>query len=184
MRIALLAAAVLLGAASSSAAIPVCSQPASDGALPVLSDCLHLARASVGIVPCAACVCDADGSGATTISDALHCMRFSVGDDVELDCPECKGSTTTTTLPGCASCNDVMTGDREYADLCSLSKSIYDDMKSCPYQSCYCACGCPPGYVCPAVCRPDCCPAGTGAVRECFNCLANCQYLIEMCREY
>ena len=53
------------------------------------SDALFVLRAAVGSESCAQCVCDADGSGATSATDALIVLRRAVGQPAELSCPPC-----------------------------------------------------------------------------------------------
>ncbi len=93
--ISLIAAAAVLPTAARAAG---CARPVSTGSNPTASDCLFILRVSVGIGDCpvADCLCDADGSGATTATDALVCLRRAVGDtSIAL---VCCGSSTTTTL--------------------------------------------------------------------------------------
>jgi hypothetical protein len=140
--ILVLLAAVLLGSVHQAEAAEFCSQPVSESTDPSLRDCIHVARSSIGLEDCAKCLCDVDGSGDILLTDALVCLRHVVGNDVVLACPECASSTTTsTTIPGCASCNDVLTETRDYEDLCPLAKHLYDDMKNCPLAQCVCECG-------------------------------------------
>jgi hypothetical protein len=181
--ILVLLAAVLLGSVHQAEAAEFCSQPVSESTDPSLRDCIHVARSSIGLEDCAKCLCDVDGSGDILLTDALVCLRHVVGNDVVLACPDCSASTTTsTTIPGCASCNDVLTGVRDYDDLCPLAKFIYDDMRDCPLESCRCACGCPPGYACAAVCLPGCC-GGSYGTAECTQCLVGCLETVRNCRE-
>jgi hypothetical protein len=65
-----------------------CSQPVSNGAKPVASDCLFILRTAVGSQTCnPACICDVNGSGGkATASDALACLKTSVGGNGLLDC--------------------------------------------------------------------------------------------------
>jgi hypothetical protein len=74
-----------------------CAQPASNGAVPSVSDCLFILRTAVGITTCdPACICAPKGTLPTSASDALLCLRKAVGQDVTLNCP-CDGGTTSTT---------------------------------------------------------------------------------------
>jgi hypothetical protein len=112
-----------------------CAQPVSETGGPTIRDCVSIARSSISNLPCRACVCDANGSGDVRITDALRCLWFVVGGEVSLDCPPCD-DTSTTTLPQCASCNDVLTGLAPVEDLCESSQVIYDAMKACPCDAC------------------------------------------------
>lgn len=178
-----LAVSCLLGIAggpSIAGAGDTCSAPVSDTAPPILSDCLHIAKAGVGLGDCRDCLCDTDGSGKVSLSDALLCLRLALGTDIALECPECIASTTTTTILECASCNDVLTGAREYEELCPTAKILYDDMESCPMRNCRCACGFP------QVCIPgfgDCCEIGSFSARECISCLSSCLETVTNCEE-
>lgn len=102
-RARVLAASLLVGAcvagvpSLSLAAKGDCSQPANDGTSPLASDCVYVLRAATGLVPCALCVCDVDGSVLISAGDALQCLRLSVGQAVPLNCPACAVTTTTTT---------------------------------------------------------------------------------------
>jgi hypothetical protein len=178
--IVFLLAALSLGGVPHGQASDFCSQPVSESPDPILRDCIHVARSSIGLEDCAKCLCDVDGSGDIHLSDALVCLRYVIGNDVELACPECSVSTTTsTTMPGCASCNDVLTETREYQELCPLAKHVYDDMKSCPSRSCGCACGflrvCIPGI--------NCCDDPFPNAHECLECLYGCGETIQNCRD-
>src|SRR5262245_3452581 len=73
---------LLLGSVSYAAA--ACGHPASNGLLPTATDALFALRSTVALEQCDACVCDVDGSGATTTSDALTLLRAGAGDDVAL----------------------------------------------------------------------------------------------------
>jgi len=76
---------------------PKCSQPVSDGAAPVATDCLFILQAAVGSQTCdPECICAPTGTLPTKATDALLCLQHSVGNDaIPLDCP-CGGVTTTT----------------------------------------------------------------------------------------
>jgi hypothetical protein len=100
----LLAAGLAATAAGpAQAALGDCSQPQSNGAAPVASDCLFILRTAVGSETCTPeCICNTNGEAAVTASDALICLNIAVGTPgFELNCP-CDGttSTTSTTLPG------------------------------------------------------------------------------------
>jgi hypothetical protein len=179
--IVFLLAALLLGGVPLGQASNVCSQPVSENPDPILRDCIHVARSSIGLEDCAKCLCDVDGSGDIHLSDALVCLRYVIGNDVELACPECSVSTTTsTTMPGCASCNDVLTGTREYDDLCPLARFVYDDMAECPER-------CGSSCLCPRVPSP-----GNPVISECLTsdllrclrtCLSTCGEMTQNCSE-
>ncbi len=106
-----------------------CAKPVSDGAEPTIADCLHILRASIGSVTCDDCLCDANGSGGVGITDALRCLRVVLGFDLPLECPACGGSTTT--LPACASCGEVLSGAAKKDDLCELDDVFYRDLFAC-----------------------------------------------------
>lgn len=173
---------VTLWSAPVSLAQPPCSQPVTTGEHPLIRDCVVVARASVGIDECAECVCDVDGSGQIQISDGLRCLRYVVGSESTLACPACEETTTTTTLPGCASCDDVLTGKREYEELCPLAKLIYDDMVDCPRESCGCACN-SPCLIEPWNCFPKCWPYYGSSPSECIRCLKDCGVSAQLCSE-
>src|SRR5207253_948789 len=133
--------AVLALAASAALASPAaaqCSQPISDGDKPTIGDCIYIARATIADLPCSACICDADGSGDVGIRDALRCLRSVLGSNVTLDCPACEA--TTTTLPACASCNDVLVRLAEPEDLCEQSQPVYDALVDWPCDRCATEC--------------------------------------------
>lgn len=91
-------AAILVGTAglgTSLAAKGDCGQPLSTGSAPTASDCGYVLKAAVGTNVCALCVCDINGSTATTTADALFCLKKAVGQQVVMSCPSC---TTTTTV--------------------------------------------------------------------------------------
>jgi hypothetical protein len=99
-RVALVAALTIAVMSAHGAAVAAqgdCAQPASAGSSPTATDALFILNAAVGLVACALCVCDVDGSGAITASDALSGLRLAVGGMVELRCPPCGDTTTTTT---------------------------------------------------------------------------------------
>ena len=98
--LALGAISLISGSRSADAALGDCGQPQVGG--PVATDALEILATAVGVSDCGGfdpCVCDANGSGATTASDALLVLRKAVGENLELVCP-CTVTTTTTTLPG------------------------------------------------------------------------------------
>lgn len=65
-----------------------CSQPVSNGAAPVATDCLFILNASVGLQTCSPeCVCAPTGTLPAKATDALLCLNASVGAPVNLDCP-------------------------------------------------------------------------------------------------
>jgi hypothetical protein len=66
----------------------VCGDFDGDGEVQI-SDALAVLRTSVGVLECAACVCDVDGSGSTSISDALIVLKISVGQGVATSCSAC-----------------------------------------------------------------------------------------------
>jgi hypothetical protein len=53
------------------------------------TDALNALRVAVGNGTCRLCVCDANGSGATTTGDALAILRKSVGLTQPMNCPAC-----------------------------------------------------------------------------------------------
>jgi hypothetical protein len=113
-----------------------CSQPVSDGASPVIGDCLRIARASIGsAAACPLCACDTNGSGEIEISDALRCLFVVIGRDVDLECPVCS-ETTTTTVPTCATCSEAFYGEATRADLCEFDRQLYDSVKQCLCSCC------------------------------------------------
>jgi hypothetical protein len=173
----ILAAACLLPALQRGEAVAACSQPVTEGARPILRDCIYVARASIGLEDCAACLCDVDGSGDVHMTDALACLRYAVGNDVTLACPDCSVSTTTSTTitAGCASCNDLLEGTRDYEDLCPLAKHVYDEMIECPdsCESCICTRQVPENPPCLASDMLQC-------LRQC---LATCGEMTQNCRE-
>jgi len=65
----------------------VCADPGMNGI--TASDALTLLRASIGAVPCAACICDVDGNGIVTATDALITLAASAGIPATLNCPAC-----------------------------------------------------------------------------------------------
>jgi len=65
-----------------------CSQPVSDGAAPVASDCLFILNAGIGLQTCSpACICAPTGTLPPKATDALLCLNASVGVPVTLNCP-------------------------------------------------------------------------------------------------
>ena len=134
-------AAFLLGAVVLPAfADGTCGQPLSTGTKPTVKDCIYIARASLGAVPCSECVCDTDGSGAIRLGDALRCLISAIGGKVTLECPPCEATSTTTTVPTCATCSQVALGGASADDLCESSRVLYDAMTSCPCDSCSAQC--------------------------------------------
>jgi hypothetical protein len=74
--------------ASSSAAQGDCSQPVSNGAVPVATDCLFILNVAVGLQTCSPeCICAPSGTLPAKATDALLCLSASVGAPVTLDCP-------------------------------------------------------------------------------------------------
>ena len=73
-----------------------CSQPLSDGATPVATDCLYILNAAVSLVTCSPqCICAPTGTLPVKATDALLCLNVSVGINLPLNCP-CNGGTSTT----------------------------------------------------------------------------------------
>jgi len=68
------------------ACVSSCAVPASQGESPTAVDALFMIRSAVGLVACAPCVCDVDGSGTINVSDALRTLQRAVGIDIELSC--------------------------------------------------------------------------------------------------
>jgi len=172
-RLAIAIGVLLASAGAAAAAGEFCAQPLSQGSAPTISDCLYIAGASVGAVPCEVCVCDADGSGEVRIGDALRCLRVVLGAPVTLACPPC--SVTTTTLAECASCGEVLGGLADRGDLCELDELFYGDVIRC-----ICSCdGCGP------LCRHPVVPvvaSATGA--DCLSCFRDtCRTELEFCAE-
>jgi len=65
-----------------------CSQPVSNGAVPVATDCLFLLNVAVGLQTCSPeCICAPSGTLPAKASDALLCLNASVGGSATLDCP-------------------------------------------------------------------------------------------------
>ena len=129
--LSLVAVVLLAGVASAQ---DYCAQPISDGEGPIVRDCLYLLKASVGSVTCRNCVCDVDGSGNVELGDALRCLRVALGVDLPLECPACGESTTT--LPLCASCGDVLAGAAAREELCALDSIYYEDVLRCQCSCC------------------------------------------------
>lgn len=75
-----------------------CGDPDANGLS--ATDGLIILNAAIGLQPCEACVCDVDGSGGTTASDSLLTLRAAVGSVVELQCPSCGQTSTTSIVPG------------------------------------------------------------------------------------
>jgi hypothetical protein len=137
-RCVLLAGSVFL--AASSPAFAECGQPLSEGGGPKVRDCIYIARASLGVVPCSDCVCDTDGSANQSVGDALRCLWHVVGAEVTLDCPTCESSTTTTE-PGCAACGEAFFHTAAEEDLCESSRLLFEAMMDCPCTECAEDCG-------------------------------------------
>lgn len=159
--------AVLLSAPTS--AFAVCGQPVSEGSGPTVADCIYIARAGFGAVPCSDCVCDLDGSGEIRISDALRCLRVVIGAEVPLECPPCESSTTTT-LPSCSPCRDALFGLAEPEELCEEDAVLYDDLNGC-LCSCHCFAFC-----------GACIDEVTGTTP--LGCLRECKPQIAACLEF
>ena len=105
-------------AAVPHAALGDCGQPASTGSSPVATDALVALRAAVGTATCEPCVCDVDGSGATTASDAARILRVSVGQPHSFDCPECAPPACgVADAPACGgTCPEGLTCAPEFED--------------------------------------------------------------------
>jgi hypothetical protein len=71
---------------SGDACVSSCGVPASGGGSPTAVDALFMIRSAVGLIACAPCVCDVDGSGTVNVSDALRTLQRAVGIDIELSC--------------------------------------------------------------------------------------------------
>ncbi len=76
-----------------------CGDPAPSLGKITAVDAGFILRASVGLVQCAACICDLDSSGAILANDALADLRYAVGLPQVLDCPDFSVTTTTTMPP-------------------------------------------------------------------------------------
>jgi hypothetical protein len=151
--------AAMLTCAPTASSAETCSQPLSDGSEPVVRDCIHIARASIGAVSCRDCVCDTNGSGEVSIADALRCLWYVIDAEVTLECPTCD-STTTTTAGTCASCSDVFFHAAGPDELCEASQILHDAMIDCPCAECAGDCA---GY-----CDGD---PDSHATRECARCV-------------
>ncbi|HYC53817.1 MAG TPA: hypothetical protein VEL28_02650 [Candidatus Binatia bacterium] len=88
--------AIVLALPQAQAAQGDCSQPVSNGENPTASDCLFILKSAVGTEECLICVCDTTGNEETTASDSLLCLKFAVGQEVQLNCPDCDVTTTST----------------------------------------------------------------------------------------
>ncbi len=67
-------------AAAAGAGQGHCGRPVGAGEQPTSTDCLFILRAAVGSEDCRpSCICDTNGSAATTASDALLCLQVAVG---------------------------------------------------------------------------------------------------------
>jgi hypothetical protein len=65
-----------------------CSQPVSNGTVPVATDCLFILNVAVGLQTCSPeCICAPSGTLPARATDALLCLGASVGTPVMLDCP-------------------------------------------------------------------------------------------------
>ena len=85
-----------LASVVASAAQGDCSQPLSNGSVPVASDCLYILNAAVLIQTCTPqCICAPSGELPISATDALVCLQKAVGFAVTLECP-CSGSGTTS----------------------------------------------------------------------------------------
>lgn len=177
---AILSVALLAGSSPTWAAQGSCGQPVSQGSEPTLVDCLYIARASVGAATeCPDCACDTNGSGEVRITDGLRCLWFVVGQDVTLDCPPCEASTTTT-LPPCASCNDVLVGLADEADLCEDLRPIYDAMDGCLCDQCGSQCE----PICGSVILPGDEPVAAFGGGSCLGCYFDqCSQALRDCIE-
>ncbi|HYB98461.1 MAG TPA: hypothetical protein VEC57_04930 [Candidatus Limnocylindrales bacterium] len=89
-------ALVLSLPAASEAAQGDCSQPVTSGQNPTASDCLYILKSAVGTEECEICVCDTTGNEEIQATDSLLCLKYAVGQPVELNCPECDTTTTST----------------------------------------------------------------------------------------
>jgi len=67
-----------------------CGRPLGN-TVTVVSDCLVVLQAATRLTPCAACICDLDGSGTVTATDGQICVMSAVGLDAPRDCPPCSG---------------------------------------------------------------------------------------------
>ncbi len=76
-----------------------CSQPVTNNAGPVATDCLRILQVGVGSATCVPeCICEPKGTAPPTATDALICLQKAVGQSIALACP-CSISTTTTMTP-------------------------------------------------------------------------------------
>jgi hypothetical protein len=79
---------LLLAPSVARAANGDCSQPVSNGAAPVATDCLFILNAAVGLQTCSPeCICAPSGELPISASDALACLQKSVGQPITLNCP-------------------------------------------------------------------------------------------------
>jgi hypothetical protein len=84
-------ASVVAGAAQGD-----CSQPLSNGSVPVATDCLYILNAAVLLQTCTPqCICAPSGELPISATDALACLQKAVGFAITLQCP-CSGSSTTS----------------------------------------------------------------------------------------
>jgi hypothetical protein len=86
-----------LTSATARAAQGDCSQPLSNGPVPVASDCLYILNAAVLLQTCTPqCICAPSGELPISATDALFCLQKAVGQTITLQCPCGSGTSTTT----------------------------------------------------------------------------------------
>ena len=85
-------------ASNANAAQGDCSQPLSNGQIPVASDCLYILNAAVLLQTCTPqCICAPSGDLPISATDALFCLQKAVGQALTLQCPCGSGTSTSTT---------------------------------------------------------------------------------------
>jgi len=124
-----------------------CGDLNDDGSV-TASDALSILRAAVGTDSCDECVCDVDGSGSVAATDALIALNFAVGENVDLACPPCATTTSTTEPPLLLPCGDPRAGTPQCDGFCGV------DGQMCAEAS--------PG-VCECIFFPAPCGAAAGA---------------------
>jgi hypothetical protein len=92
-----------------NAAVGECSQPVTNGAVPVATDCLFILNVALELETCVPrCICAPKGFLPTVAADALACLLRVIRDTVVHDCP-CSGDTTSTTVTSSTSTTTITT---------------------------------------------------------------------------
>jgi hypothetical protein len=116
-------ALLLVGVTAAAAAPkPICGDANGDRTR-TAADALEILRVALDLSECEPCLCDVDGSGNVVTADALSVLALAVGGNIDLDCPSCV-TTTTSTVPEKLPCGDPRAGAPACDGYCGVNNQM------------------------------------------------------------